>query len=90
MSDPQTPPQSPALPDRLSSNETSPFYNAVLLESGIGIRFNGVEKTNVYEYCVSEKWVRVVVGNTRDRKGNPLTMKLNGVVQPFHKPATPS
>lgn len=71
------------LPDRLSTNENSPYYDAALLERGVGIIFNGVEKTNVDEYCVSEGWVRVVVGKTVDRKGNALTMKLNGKVEPF-------
>jgi hypothetical protein len=71
------------LPDRLSTNESSPYYNAALLERGVGIRFNGVEKNNVDEYCVSEGWVRVVVGKTVDRKGNALTMKLSGTVEPY-------
>jgi hypothetical protein len=71
------------LPDRLSTNENSPFYDAALLERGVGIRFNGVEKNNVDEYCVSEGWVRVVVGKTVDRKGNALTMKLSGAVEPY-------
>ena len=58
-------------PDRLSVNPDSPYYDADLLERGIGIRFNGVEKTNVEEYCVSEGWILVAVGRTLDRKGNP-------------------
>lgn len=73
------------LPDRLSSDPTSPFHDAALLERGIGIRFKGVEKTNVEEYCVSEGWIRVAVGNARDRKGNPLTIRLNGEVEPYLK-----
>lgn len=71
------------LPDRLATNPKSPHYNAELLERGVGIRFNGVEKTNVDEYCVSEGWVRVAVGKTMDRTGKPLTIKLNGVVEPY-------
>ena len=73
------------LPDRLSTNPDSPYYDAALLERGIGIRFAGKEKTNVEEYCVSEGWIRVSVGNTKDRKGNPLTMKLKGPVEPYLK-----
>jgi hypothetical protein len=72
-------------PDRLSTNPKSPFYDAALLERGVGIRFNGVEKTNVEEYCVSEGWVRVAVGKTVDRRGNPLTMKFNGPVEPYFR-----
>lgn len=69
------------LPDRLSVNPASPFYNEELLERGIGVRFKGVEKTNVEEYCISEGWVRLAVGKTVDRHGNPLTMKLQGPVE---------
>ncbi|MGA0562367.1 DUF3297 family protein [Ancylobacter sp. VNQ12] len=71
------------LPDRLSSDPMSPFYNAELLERGVGIRFKGVEKTNVEEYCVSEGWVRVSVGKAKDRAGNPMTVKLQGPVEPY-------
>ena len=73
------------LPDRLSSDPRSPFYNAELLERGIGIRFKGAEKTNVEEYCVSEGWIRVAAGKARDRFGNPLTIKLTGAVEPYLK-----
>jgi hypothetical protein len=72
-------------PDHLSNNPASPHYDAAVLERGIGIRFNGVEKTTVEEYCVSEGWVRVAVGKTLDRKGNPLTMKLSGAVEPYFR-----
>ena len=72
-------------PDRLSTNPKSPFFNGELLERGIGIRFKGVEKTNVEEYCVSEGWVRLSVGKSVDRHGNPLTMKMNGLVEPYFR-----
>ncbi|MGO4525268.1 DUF3297 family protein [Microvirga sp. 2MCAF35] len=71
------------LPDRLSSNPNSPYYNEELLAKGVGIRFNGAEKTNVDEYCVSEGWVRVTAGNAKDRFGNPMTIKLKGKVEPY-------
>lgn len=77
-------------PDHLSNNPTSPHYDAKALERGIGIRFNGVEKTTVEEYCVSEGWVRVAVGKTLDRKGNPLTMKLSGGVEPYYRDVQPA
>jgi hypothetical protein len=70
-------------PDRLSTDPKSPFYSAALLERGVGVRFKGVEKTNVEEYCVSEGWVRLAVGNTKDRKGNAMTVKLQGAVEPY-------
>lgn len=74
-------------PDRLSVNPSSPHYDAALLERGVGVRFNGAEKTNVEEYCVSEGWVRLAAGASRDRKGNPMTIKLKGVVEPYFKDA---
>jgi hypothetical protein len=73
------------LPDRLSANPKSPFYNEELLEAGVGIKFNGAEKTNVEEYCVSEGWIRVVAGKSVDRHGNPMTIKLKGTVEPYRK-----
>ena len=77
------------LPDRLSADPASPHYDQALLERGVGIRFKGVEKTNVEEYCVSEGWVRVSVGKTVDRKGRPLSMKLQGTVEPFLRDEPP-
>jgi hypothetical protein len=74
-----------SLPDRLSVNPKSKFYHEAVLARGVGIRFKGVEKDNVEEYCVSEGWVRVTVGKTLDRHGNPLTMKYSGVVEPYFR-----
>jgi hypothetical protein len=71
------------LPDRLSTNPKSPHYDEALLQRGVGIKFDGQEKTNVEEYCISEGWIRVAVGKTLDRKGNPLTIKLTGKVEPY-------
>jgi hypothetical protein len=73
------------LPDRLSSNPNSPYYDEALLQRGIGIRFNGAEKTNVDEYCVSEGWIRVTAGSAKDRAGNPMTIKLKGKVEPYFR-----
>jgi hypothetical protein len=72
-------------PDHLSINPKSPFFDEAVLERGIGIRFNGAEKTNVEEYSVSEGWVRVSLGKTLDRRGQPMTMKLKGKVEPYFK-----
>jgi Protein of unknown function (DUF3297) len=76
-------------PDRLSNNPKSPYYDAALLERGVGVRFKGVEKTNVEEYCVSENWIRVAVGKTVDRHGAPLTTKLTGEVVPYFRDEPP-
>ena len=72
-------------PDRLSNNPKSPHYQEAVLERGVGIRFNGAEKTTVEEYCVSEGWIRVAVGKTVDRKGNPLTLMMRGKVEPYFR-----
>lgn len=72
-------------PDRLSVDPDSRFHDAQLLERNIGIRFNGVERTNVEEYCISEGWIRVVIGKTLDRRGKPLTVQHKGKVEPFFK-----
>ncbi|MCJ2013773.1 DUF3297 family protein [Methylobacterium sp. J-076] len=75
-------------PDRLAAHPSSPHYDEALLERGVGVRFNGVDKTNVEEYCVSEGWVRLSAGKTLDRAGNPMTVKLKGTVEPyFREPA---
>ncbi len=72
-------------PDRLSVDPNSPYYDAEALARNVGVRFKGQEKTNVDEYCVSEGWVRVTAGAARDRRGNPLTIKLNGPVEPYYR-----
>ena len=78
------------LPDRLCTNPRSKFYNAELLERGIGIRFNGQEKDNVDEYCLSEGWIRVSAGKALDRRGNPMTIKLSGHVEAYLRDAATS
>ena len=78
------------LPDRLSLDPRSPLFNEELLSKGVGIRFNGAEKTNVEEYCVSEGWIKVAAGRSRDRFGNPMTLKLKGKVEPYIEPANGS
>jgi hypothetical protein len=73
------------LPDRLSLDPRSPYFDEEVLRHGVGIRFNGVEKTNVEEYSMSEGWIRVAAGRSRDRHGNPMTLKLKGQVEPFYE-----
>lgn len=70
-------------PDRLSVNPNNKYYDADVLQRGVGVKFKGEEKTNVDEYCVSEGWVRLAVGKAVDRKGNALTVKLQGTVEPY-------
>ena len=73
------------LPDRLSTDPASPHHDAKVLEREVGVRFNGAEKTNVEEYCVSEGWIRVAAGKARDRRGQAITIKLKGLVEPYFR-----
>ena len=77
----ETPSDTP--PDRLSLDPRSDYFDEALLSRGVGIRFNGQEKTNVIEYSISEGWIRVPAGRSRDRFGQPMTLKLNGKVEPY-------
>jgi hypothetical protein len=70
-------------PDRLSLDPRSDYFDETLLSRGVGIRFNGQEKTSVIEYCISEGWIRVAAGKSRDRYGQPMTLKLSGKVEPY-------
>jgi len=69
-------------PDRLSLDPTSEYYDEALLSRGVGIKFNGQEKTNVIEYSISAGWIRVAAGRSLDRYGQPMTIRLNGKVEP--------
>ncbi|APX67070.1 DUF3297 family protein [Sphingomonas sp. gentR] len=69
------------VPDRLSTNPDSPYFDQDLLSRGVGIRFKGNERRDVEEYCISEGWIRVALGKKVDRHGRPLTLKLNGEVE---------
>lgn len=75
----------PDLPDHLSIDPRSPHYDAAVFEHDIGILFNGKERRDVEEYCVSEGWIKVPAGRTLDRKGQPLMIKLKGKVEAFYK-----
>lgn len=75
----------PPLPDHLSADARSPHFVAAVFEHDVGIRFNDKERGDVEEYCLSEGWVKVPAGKARDRKGNPLLIKLKGKVEAFYK-----
>ena len=70
-------------PDRLSLDLRSPHFDEALLTRGVGIKFNGQEKTSVIEYSISEGWIRVAAGRSLDRYGQPMTIKLKGTVEPY-------
>jgi hypothetical protein len=71
-------------PDRLCIDPSSPYYNEAALARGIGVRFRGVERRDVEEYCVSEGWIRAAAGKALDRRGQPLVIKMTGAVEPYY------
>ena len=75
----------PELPDHLCTDPQSPHYHAAVFEHAIGIRFNGRERHDVEEYCLSEGWIKVPAGKTLDRKGRPLLIKLKGQVEAYYR-----
>ena len=83
-------PLAPPLPDRLSIDPQSKHYVAAVFEHDIGIRFNGKERHDVEEYCVSERWIKVAAGKARDRKGKPLMMTLKGALEVYYRDAAPT
>ena len=85
MPSPEAAPALPPLPDHLSIDPRSPHYVAAIFEHDVGIRFNGKDRHDVDEYCISEGWIRVPVGKTVDRKGRALTIKLKGTVEAYYR-----
>lgn len=69
-------------PDRLSVDPRSPHYDAHVLSFGVDIIFNGRQRHDVVEYCVSEGWVRVRVKGSKDRRGKDIILKIVGNVEP--------
>ena len=74
-------------PDHLSIDPSSPHFDQETLRRGVGIRFKGVERTDVEEYSISEGWIRVALGKKVDRHGKPLTIKLSGPVEAWYQDA---
>ncbi|CAN5904002.1 DUF3297 family protein [soil metagenome] len=75
----------PPFPDRLSVDPRSPFYSDAVFQHDVGINLNGKERLAVEEYCISEGWITVPAGKAVDRRGNPLMIKVKGVVEPFYR-----
>jgi hypothetical protein len=73
----------PTMPDRLSNDPRSPHHVKEVFEHAVGVRFNGKERHDVAEFCVSEGWIRVPAGKTVDRKGHPVLIKLKGTVEAY-------
>jgi hypothetical protein len=75
----------PPLPDRLSVDPRSPHHDAAVFQHDVGIRLNDKERHDVEEYCMSEGWIKVPAGKTKDRKGHPLLITLKGKVEAFYR-----
>jgi endonuclease YncB( thermonuclease family) len=75
-------------PDRLSVDPSNAFFDQAALARGVGIVFNGTDRSDVEEYCVSEGWIAVAAGRTVDRRGRPMLIKLRGTVAPYFKSAS--
>ncbi len=74
----------PELPDRLSGDPRSRHHVAEVFENNIGIRFNGKERKDVEEYCISEGWIKIPSPKALDRRGQPLLIKLKGTVEAYY------
>ncbi|MBV7297207.1 DUF3297 family protein [Enterovibrio paralichthyis] len=74
----------PALPDHLSGNPRSPHFVEECFQHEIGIRFNGKERTDVEEYCISEGWIKIPSPKALDRRGQPLLITLKGTVEAYY------
>lgn len=75
-----------SIPDRLSIDPDSPYFDQDTLLKGVRVKFRGEEKTNVEEFCISEGWIKVQAGKTVDRKGKPLLLTLKGEVEAWIDP----
>ncbi|CCQ12609.1 hypothetical protein PALB_35480 [Pseudoalteromonas luteoviolacea B = ATCC 29581] len=75
----------PELPDHLSINPRSKFYNEAVLQHDVGVRLNGKERFDVEEYCISEGWVKIASAKALDRRGQPLLIKSKGTVEAFYR-----
>jgi hypothetical protein len=67
-------------PDHLSINPRSPYFDGDALQRGVGIRFKDRVRTDVEEYSISEGWIRVAAGKSKDRFGQSMTIKMSGPV----------
>ena len=72
-------------PDHLAIDPSSRFHDEAAINRGVGVRFNGVERDNVEEYSISEGWIRVQVGKSKDRRGHPMTIKVKGEVVAYYR-----
>lgn len=70
-------------PDRLSVVTTSEYYDQEALGRGVAVIFRQTARSDVWEYCRSEQWVRVPAGRARNRSGDPVLVKLKGSLRVY-------
>ena len=68
-------------PERLSADEKSPYYSKAALDREVRVFFNERERFDVHEYSVTEKWILVPAGKSKNRFGQPLLIKLRGHIR---------
>jgi len=76
--------KSSKLPDRASCCLKSPHYNSNTDQ--IGVKFNGSNRFDVVEYCVSKGFIKTAVyknGKRKMERGKIITLTRFGVVEPY-------
>jgi len=68
-------------PERLSSDEKSPHYTKGALDREVRVFFNGRERFDVDEYSLTENWVLLPAGKSKNRYGQPLLIKIRGNIE---------
>lgn len=67
-------------PQHISSDPSSIHYDEKSIKRGMSITVDHREFKNVYEYCIPENWVKLRIGRTKDRSGQPMTSLKRGSV----------
>lgn len=68
------------VPNRLSSDAASPYYDAAALP-GLSVYRNGVKLSGCVEYSLTGKWAKV---HAKDGRGNPKRERGKLVVLTLH------
>lgn len=67
-------------PQHVSLDPSSKHYDPESIARGISVRIDGIEFTNVYEYCVPESWAKLSLKRTKARNGQPMTIIKKGTI----------
>jgi len=72
--------QASECPRHVSSDPSSKHYDSESIARGISVSIDGIEFTNIYEYCVPESWAKLSLKRTKARNGQPMTVIKKGMV----------